>query len=67
MTVKALWFFLTMLWVGLQCVIVVFPDYTHLPFYRAMLYYKPIKGHLLKSNFGSDNCFATMHALHGLY
>ena len=29
MTVSALWIFLTMPWVGLQCVIVVFPDYTH--------------------------------------
>ena len=25
---------LTVLWVGLQCVIVVFPDYTHLHFLR---------------------------------
>ena len=25
-----LWFFLTVPWVGLQCVIVVFPDHTHL-------------------------------------
>ena len=27
-----LWLFLTMLWVGLQCVIVVFADHTHLLF-----------------------------------
>ena len=26
-----------------------------------------IKGHLLKSNDGSDICFAIMHTLHGLY
>ena len=29
-TINVLWLFLTMLWVGLQCVIVVFPDHTHL-------------------------------------
>ena len=28
-TVSVLWFFLTVLWVGLQCVIVVFHDQTH--------------------------------------
>ena len=26
-----------------------------------------IKGNLLKSNVGSDICFAIMHTLHGLY
>ena len=29
MTVSALWLFLTVPWVGVQCVIVVFPDHTH--------------------------------------
>ena len=29
-TINALWLFLTAPWVGLQCVIVVFPDTTHL-------------------------------------
>ena len=29
-TVNVLWLFLTVLWVGLQFVIVVFPDHTHL-------------------------------------
>ena len=29
-TVNVLWLFLTVLWVCLQCVIVVFPDHTHL-------------------------------------
>ena len=33
-TVNVLWFFLTVPWVGLQCVIVVFPDHTYLPFVR---------------------------------
>ena len=29
-TVNGLWLFLTVPWVGLQCVIVVLPDHTHL-------------------------------------
>ena len=29
-TINVLWLFLAVLWVGLQCVIVVFPDHTHL-------------------------------------
>ena len=31
-TVSILWLFLTVHWVGLQCVIVVFPDLTHMLF-----------------------------------
>ena len=31
-TINVLWLFLTVQWVGLQCVIVVFPDHTHLLF-----------------------------------
>ena len=31
-TVKVQWLFLTVPWVGLQCVIVVFPDHTYLVF-----------------------------------
>ena len=31
-TINVLWLFLTMPWVSLQCVIVVFPDHTHLLF-----------------------------------
>ena len=31
-TINVLWFFLKVPWVGLQCVIVVFPDHTHLHF-----------------------------------
>ena len=30
--VSVLWLFLTVPWVGLQCVLVVFPDHTHLRF-----------------------------------
>ena len=30
--INVLWLFLTVPWVGLQCVIVVFPDHTHLFF-----------------------------------
>ena len=32
-TVFVLWLFIMVPWVGLQCVIVVFPDHTHLLFY----------------------------------
>ena len=32
-TVNVRWFFLTVPWIGLQCMIVVFPDHTHLLFY----------------------------------
>ena len=31
-TINVLWLFLTVLWAGLQCVTVVFPDHTHLLF-----------------------------------
>ena len=34
-TVSVLWFFLTVLWAGLQCVIVVFHDHTH--FFQTLL------------------------------
>ena len=34
-TINVLWFFLGVPWVGLQCAIVVFPDYTHLIFEAA--------------------------------
>ena len=37
-TIIVLWLFLTVPGVGLQCVIVVFPDHTHLLFDRQMLY-----------------------------
>ena len=29
-TINVMWLFLAVLWVGLQCVIVVFPDHTHI-------------------------------------
>ena len=32
-TINVLWLFLMMPWVGLQCVIVVFPDHTNLLFF----------------------------------
>ena len=42
-TINVLWLFLTVLWVGLQCVIVLFPDHTHLLFENSspglLLYY----------------------------
>ena len=33
-TINVMWLFLTMPWVGLQCVIVVFPVHTHLLSYQ---------------------------------
>ena len=33
-TINVLWLFPTVPWVALQCVIVVFPDQTHLHFYH---------------------------------
>ena len=36
-TVDVLWLFLMVLWVGLQFVVVVFPDHTHLLFYLSYL------------------------------
>ena len=36
-TVNGPWLFLTVPWVGLQCVIVVFPDHTHLLFASSRL------------------------------
>ena len=36
-TVYVLWLFLTMPWVGLQCLLVVFPDYTHFFFYNVKI------------------------------
>ena len=40
-TVNALWLFLTVPWVGLQCVIVVYPDHTHIYGLSATLYLVP--------------------------
>ena len=37
MTVSVLLLFLMVLWVGLHCVIVVFPDHTHLLFMLTLL------------------------------
>ena len=36
-TVNVLWLFLTVQWVGLQFVIVIFPDHTHLLFGFAII------------------------------
>ena len=35
---NVVWLFLTVLWVGLQCVIVVNPDHTHLLFIQELIY-----------------------------
>ena len=42
MIVVVLWLFLTVPYVGLQCVIVVFPDYNHLFFYQCGNIYNTI-------------------------
>ena len=36
-TINVMWLFLTVPWVGLQCVILVFPDHTHLLFGAVLL------------------------------
>ena len=36
-TMNVLWLLLTVLWYGLQCVIVVFPDHTHFLGFMAVL------------------------------
>ena len=33
-TINVMWLFLTVSWVGLQCVVVVFPDHTYLLFVK---------------------------------
>ena len=51
MTVSVLWLFLMVLWVGLQCVIVVFPDHTHvLSFSSAWNYFISMKHNYSISN-----------------
>ena len=42
-TINVLWLFLTAPWIGLQCVIVVFPDLAHLLFGLALLGSKPLR------------------------
>ena len=53
-TVDAQWLFLTVTWVGLQCVIVVFPHYTHLLFWTSR-----------KSVSDTMSCIISLTALHG--
>ena len=38
MAIGGLWLFLAVLWVGLLCAIVVFPDHTHLLFEQQVLF-----------------------------
>ena len=47
MTVSVLWLFLESLWASLQCVLVVIPDYTHLPFLIHL--FKPL-GYFVHTN-----------------
>ena len=56
-TINVLWFFLTVPWVGLQCVIMVYPDHTHLLFYVCSLFCCALLGvfsNLLSSRWGRE-------------
>ena len=50
-TVNVLWFFLVVPWVGLQCVIVVVPDHTHLLIVLIVHYSNKYAMHSIFSNF----------------
>ena len=53
-TINVLWLFLTMPWVGLQYVSVVFPDHTHL-LYVVKLFFYFFKDHSVKPIYTRDN------------
>ena len=55
MTVSVRWLFLAIPWVGLQCVIVVFPDHSHLLFYS--LHSRKIGMFLSAADFFNINFF----------
>ena len=54
--VSVLWLFLMVLFVGLRCVIVVFPDHTHLLFYGYSIIYSLVYG-LTANLFFKENNF----------
>ena len=51
-TVNVLWLFLTVPWVGLQCVNVVFPDHTHLLF-GSFLIFRGLRTRIAKTPYSS--------------
>ena len=62
MTVSVLWLFLTVPWVGLQCVLVVFPDHTHLRFSVSnVLINKKLAVRLLYDTFLEPFCTYTIY------
>ena len=50
-TINVLWLFLTVPWVGLHCVIVVFPDHTHLIFAISEWCYNEWNNVIFSNNF----------------
>ena len=53
---NVLWLFLAVPWVGLRCVIVVFPDHTHLLFVLSVLPYFYRTSCLEQQRFRRPNC-----------
>ena len=50
-TVNVLWFFLAVPWIGLRCVIVFFPDHTHLLIILTVHYSNKYAMHNILNNF----------------
>ena len=67
-TVNVMWLFLTVPWVGLQCVIGVFPNHTHLRFGRRHLYVlcfvadNELSSFNILAIYDSYHVFNTLHA-----
>ena len=73
-TVYVLWLFLTVPWVGLQCVIGVFPDHTHLLFFIQLQTFKNTHSYSLYIHVFTPDCIYTYllqivytHIYSGLY
>ena len=68
-TVSVLWLFLTVPWLDLQCVIVVFPDHTHLHFFlnysKAHMLYCAISKQNNFSNLKSQGCLKCLQPSFG--
>ena len=50
-TINVLWLFFAVQWVGLWCVIVLFPDHTHLLFFYL---FPKLESHLRDTQYGSN-------------
>ena len=55
-SVSALWLFPTGLWVSLQCVMMLFPDHTHLPFFTQFILINPSKTIINTISRESNSC-----------